>query len=108
MEEVTGSRGQKIIHHLEAKPLQVEQTGEGKIQMRVQTPAGEQTLIGTHLLVATGRVPNTDGLSLEASGVEIDSWGYIKTNERLETRVPGIYALGGCQRRACFYPHLLG
>jgi pyruvate/2-oxoglutarate dehydrogenase complex dihydrolipoamide dehydrogenase (E3) component len=60
----------------------------------VQTATGEQTLIGTHLLVATGRIPNTDGLSLEASGVEIDSRGYIKTNERLETRVPGIYALG--------------
>lgn len=83
-----------IALHLEASPLRVEQTGEGKIQMRVQTATGEQTLIGTHLLVATGRIPNTDGLSLEASGVEIDSRGYIKTNERLETRVPGIYALG--------------
>lgn len=49
---------------------------------------------GSHLLVATGRTPNSDALGLSAAGVEADEGGYIKTNERLETNVPGVYALG--------------
>ena len=80
--------------HLEAKPLRVEQTGEGKIQMTIQTAAGEQTLVGSHLLLATGRTPNSDELNLETAGVEVDAGGYIKINDRLETNMPGIYALG--------------
>jgi pyruvate/2-oxoglutarate dehydrogenase complex dihydrolipoamide dehydrogenase (E3) component len=80
--------------HLEASPLRVEQIGDGKIQMSVQTSAEAQILTGTHLLIATGRTPNSDALNLEASGVEVNSKGFIKTNERLETNIPGIYALG--------------
>jgi len=46
------------------------------------------------LLMAAGRVPNTDWLNLDAAGVEVDKHGFIQVNERLETNVPGIYALG--------------
>jgi pyruvate/2-oxoglutarate dehydrogenase complex dihydrolipoamide dehydrogenase (E3) component len=60
----------------------------------VQGPAGERTLEGSHLLVATGRVPNTEGLDLPAAGVETDRQGFIRVNERLETSAPGVYALG--------------
>lgn len=49
---------------------------------------------GTHLLVATGRRPNTDDLGLEASGVHVNARGYIEVNERLETAVGGTYAIG--------------
>jgi pyruvate/2-oxoglutarate dehydrogenase complex dihydrolipoamide dehydrogenase (E3) component len=80
--------------YLDARPLRVERAEDGKIQMHVHTPAGEQTLTGSHLLLAAGRTPNTDELNLEATWVEVDSRGFIKTNERLETNVPGIYALG--------------
>jgi pyruvate/2-oxoglutarate dehydrogenase complex dihydrolipoamide dehydrogenase (E3) component len=46
------------------------------------------------LLVATGRVPNADSLNLEAAGIEVDRRGFVPVNERLETNVPGVYALG--------------
>src|SRR5262249_8515372 len=55
---------------------------------------GDQTVAGSHLLVATGRTPNTDGLNLAAAGVETDKHGFIKTKDRLETNVAGVYALG--------------
>src|SRR5262249_51469486 len=53
-----------------------------------------QTLRGTHLLVATGRTPNVEQLGLKDAGIEVDKRGFIKVNERLETNVPGVYALG--------------
>ena len=55
---------------------------------------GASPVAGTHLLVATGRVPNTDELSLDKAGVELDRRGFIRVNGRLETNVPGIWALG--------------
>lgn len=54
----------------------------------------EKTIVGTHLLAATGRTPNTDGIGLESGGVELTSHGYIKVNERLETTAPGVWAIG--------------
>ena len=51
-------------------------------------------MAGSHLLVAVGRVPNTDRLNLQAAGVVCDDRGYVKVNERLETTAPGIYAMG--------------
>jgi pyruvate/2-oxoglutarate dehydrogenase complex dihydrolipoamide dehydrogenase (E3) component len=66
----------------------------GAIELTIGTPDGERTLLGSHLLVAVGRTPNTDKLNLAAAGVELDKPGYIKANERLETNVPGIYVLG--------------
>jgi pyruvate/2-oxoglutarate dehydrogenase complex dihydrolipoamide dehydrogenase (E3) component len=79
---------------LEAAALHAEQGTSGKIQLTVGTPTAERTLTGSHLLVAAGRVPNTDGLNLAAIGVKTDKRGYIQVNEWLETNVPGIYALG--------------
>ncbi|HLQ27764.1 MAG TPA: mercuric reductase [Ktedonobacteraceae bacterium] len=79
---------------LETKPVRVEQTAQGTIHLTVQTPAGERTLSGSHLLAAAGRVPNSDWLNLDAAGIQIDKRGSIQVNERLETNVPGIYALG--------------
>jgi pyruvate/2-oxoglutarate dehydrogenase complex dihydrolipoamide dehydrogenase (E3) component len=68
----------------------------------------ERTLTGSHLLVATGRTPNTESLGLELAGVELTDRGYIKVNDRLQTTAPGIWAIGEvagspqftpCQRR---------
>jgi pyruvate/2-oxoglutarate dehydrogenase complex dihydrolipoamide dehydrogenase (E3) component len=59
-----------------------------------QSVISERVLTGSHLLVATGRSPNTDDLDLERAGVETDPQGYIRVNNRLETNVPGIWALG--------------
>jgi pyruvate/2-oxoglutarate dehydrogenase complex dihydrolipoamide dehydrogenase (E3) component len=51
---------------------------------------------GSHLLVATGRVPNTDGIGLDLAGVKTTKKGYVDVNERLETSAPGVWALGDC------------
>jgi pyruvate/2-oxoglutarate dehydrogenase complex dihydrolipoamide dehydrogenase (E3) component len=62
--------------------------------LTVRTPNGEEILRGSHLLVATGRVPNADMLNLPATGLQVDDRGFIPVDECLETAVPGIYALG--------------
>lgn len=64
------------------------------VALNLKTPTGPVRLLGSHILVATGRAPNTDDLNLEAAGVATDTEGYIRVNERLETNVAGIYALG--------------
>jgi pyruvate/2-oxoglutarate dehydrogenase complex dihydrolipoamide dehydrogenase (E3) component len=79
---------------LETHPLRVEETSDGPIRLVVRTPEGERTLTGSHLLLAAGRVPNTERLNLAAAEIETDKRGFIPVNERLETNVPGIYALG--------------
>jgi pyruvate/2-oxoglutarate dehydrogenase complex dihydrolipoamide dehydrogenase (E3) component len=66
----------------------------GEVALSLEVPTGAETLSGTYLLLATGRTPNTDDLDLDKAGVETDRRGYIKVNDRLETNVPGIWALG--------------
>ncbi len=64
------------------------------LTVRVDGERDPRSLTGSHLLVASGRIPNTDRLNLAAAGVEADARGFVRVNERLETTVPGIYALG--------------
>jgi len=66
----------------------------GAIHLTVSAEGKERTITGSHLLVAAGRTPNTDRLNPQPAGIETDTKGCIKVNERLETNVPGIYALG--------------
>ena len=79
---------------LETKPMSVKQRSQGNIELTVQTRTGERILNGSHLLMAAGRVPNTDWLNLDAAGIQTDKRDFIQVNERLETNVPGIYAVG--------------
>jgi pyruvate/2-oxoglutarate dehydrogenase complex dihydrolipoamide dehydrogenase (E3) component len=90
--EILRQDGVEVL--LETQAQRAEQTEDGKIRLTISTPEGESTLEGSHLLVAAGRPPNTDRLNLEAAGVETDKRGFIRVNERLETNVPGIWALG--------------
>jgi pyruvate/2-oxoglutarate dehydrogenase complex dihydrolipoamide dehydrogenase (E3) component len=64
------------------------------IDLKVSTEGKTQTVEGSHLLLATGRVPNTDALKPAAGGVETDERGFIRVNDRLETSAPGVYAIG--------------
>lgn len=80
--------------HLNTEALQVEQVGDGRIRITIRPPAAEKKITGSHLLVATGREPNTAELNLNAAGIETDKRGFIKVNERLETNVSGVYAIG--------------
>ena len=83
--------GIKVL--LDTEAVRVKKGGT-KIELTVRTSAGEQTLSGTHLLVAVGRKPNTEDLNLAAAGVETDKHGNVKVDHKLETDVPGVYALG--------------
>ena len=60
----------------------------------VEQGGAERTLSGTHLLIASGRWPNTENIGLELAGIELTQRGYIKVNERLETTAPGVWAIG--------------
>jgi pyruvate/2-oxoglutarate dehydrogenase complex dihydrolipoamide dehydrogenase (E3) component len=75
----------------------VESDGDG-----IVAHVGNERIEGSHVLVATGRLPNTEKLNLAAVGVQTDARGYITTNGRLETNVPGIWALGDINKRGAF------
>ncbi len=79
---------------LQTSASHVAHNAEGQIELTVNTTQGERILTGSHLLAAAGRTPNTHKLNLAATGVEVDKHDYIRTNDLLETNVPGIYALG--------------
>ena len=74
----------------------------GTITLSAKLAAGTREVTGSHLLVATGRIPNTDDLGLEKAGVATNKDGSIKVNFRLETSVPGIWALGDCKGGPAF------
>jgi len=74
----------------------------GAIVAHVDCQDGSPAVEGTHLLLAVGRTPNTDDLGLDAAGVTRDERGYIVVNDRLETHVPGIWALGDCNGKGAF------
>ena len=79
---------------LESEAPRVEQGDHGTILLTVRGGGQERVIAGSHLLVAAGRTPNSDSLNLQAAGVQADRQGFIQANARLETNVPGIYALG--------------
>jgi pyruvate/2-oxoglutarate dehydrogenase complex dihydrolipoamide dehydrogenase (E3) component len=65
-----------------------------RVKVVVEQKGEEKTIEGSDLLVAAGRVPNTDGLGLDVAGVALTDRGYIKVNERLQTTAPGVWAIG--------------
>ena len=78
---------------LNASAQSVRREGDG-VAVTVKGAGGERVVSGSHLLLAVGRIPNTDMLNLAAAGIEADEHGFIRVNEYLETNVPGIYAIG--------------
>jgi pyruvate/2-oxoglutarate dehydrogenase complex dihydrolipoamide dehydrogenase (E3) component len=92
VEKILREDGVEVL--LQTKLKRVEKDASGKIQLTVETPEGERTLAGSHLLLASGRIPNTDKLNLAVTGVATNEHGLIQVNDKLETSVPGIYAIG--------------
>jgi pyruvate/2-oxoglutarate dehydrogenase complex dihydrolipoamide dehydrogenase (E3) component len=74
----------------------------GAVTLSFESSAGGSNVTGSHLLVATGRVPNTDNLGLDKAGIATDRNGFIKVNSCLETSVPGVWALGDCKGGPAF------
>jgi pyruvate/2-oxoglutarate dehydrogenase complex dihydrolipoamide dehydrogenase (E3) component len=88
--------GEGIRFLIAAETLNVKgRSGEGA-SLTVRTTSGEQKIDGSDILVAAGRIPNTSGIGLETVGVELDSHGYIRVNERLETSASNVWAMGEC------------
>ena len=90
-----------IAMRLDAKCLALESL-PGGVQVSVECSKGAPKVLGTHVLLAVGRVPNTDNLGLREAGIETDGRGYIKVNDSLNTSVPNVYALGDCNGHGGF------
>jgi pyruvate/2-oxoglutarate dehydrogenase complex dihydrolipoamide dehydrogenase (E3) component len=86
---------------LSAECIRLEERGD-KVAVHVDCSSGDKTVIGSHTLLAVGRVPNTDDLGLEHARIAVDQRGYIQVDDQLRTNVPGIYALGDCNGRGAF------
>ena len=97
VQEIMTQDGMKILLNTEVANIKPDTCGahEHKILVFYQDAQGHNVALnGSHLLLATGRTPNTDTLNLEATGVETDKRGSINVNAQLQTNVPHIYALG--------------
>jgi pyruvate/2-oxoglutarate dehydrogenase complex dihydrolipoamide dehydrogenase (E3) component len=86
---------------LNAECLALERSGDA-ILMRLECIDGAPTVSGTHVLLAVGRVPNTNDLGLKEAGIEVDALGYIKVDDALRTSVESVYALGDCNGHGAF------
>jgi pyruvate/2-oxoglutarate dehydrogenase complex dihydrolipoamide dehydrogenase (E3) component len=93
--------GEGINIRVKAECIALEKRGD-KVAVNVNCDSGDKTVVGSNVLLAVGRVPNTNDLGLEQAGIEIDKRGYIQVDDQLRTNVPGIYALGDCNGRGAF------
>jgi len=93
--------GEGVRTELNAEVTGVERRGGG-IAVQIDRAGVPGEIVGSHLLLAIGRVPNTDDLGLDQAGVATDARGYIKVDEGLCTSVPGIWAVGDCNGRGAF------
>ncbi len=91
VERILKEDGIEILNSTHVTLLEKVKTG---VRAVLETGEGARKISGSHLLLALGRVPNTDRLNLAAAGVQTDELGYIEVNARLETNVSGIYAIG--------------
>ena len=90
-----------IAIRLDAECIRFARRDAG-IAVGVNCASGEPEVLGSHVLLAVGRRPNTDDLGLDAAGVAVDAQGYIVVDDELRTSVPHIFALGDCNRRGAF------
>ena len=94
-------QGEGIQLRLGAECIAFEKRG-ARVAVNVDCHQGAKSVVGSHVLLAIGRVPNTDDLGLENTGVKVDQRGYIQVDDQLRTTVSGTYALGDCNGRGAF------
>jgi pyruvate/2-oxoglutarate dehydrogenase complex dihydrolipoamide dehydrogenase (E3) component len=80
----------------QAEPRNVHGRSGEDVRVTIRTPPGEQHIEGSDILLAAGRVPNTQDIGLEKVGVTLDARGYIRVNDRFETTAPDVWAMGDC------------
>src|SRR2546428_6709506 len=79
-----------------AEILRVQGRSGEEVALVARVVSGEQTIEGSDILVAVGRIPNTADVGLDKAGVELDAHGFVRVNERLETSAPDVWAIGAC------------
>jgi pyruvate/2-oxoglutarate dehydrogenase complex dihydrolipoamide dehydrogenase (E3) component len=94
MRRILSGEGIRILTG--AEPIGVQGRSGEWVEITVRTTSGNETIEGSDLLVAVGRVPNTADIGLEQAGIQLDARGYIRVNERLQTSAPGVWAIGEC------------
>src|SRR5262245_5732413 len=80
----------------EAEARNVHGRSGDSVRVTVRTPSGEQDIEGSDILVAAGRIPNTQDIGLDKAGVALDARGYVRVSDRLETTAPDVWAMGDC------------
>ena len=98
--EVLENEGIKVI--CGAHCLKGKNKKSGGISVSFQKDSKDKKISGSHLLIATGRVPNSDLLKPKKAGLDVDERGYIDVNSKLETNIEGIFALGDCNGKGAF------
>ena len=93
--------GEGVRFRLQADCIEAKSTDSG-IAVKVACEEGPEEEQGSHLLIAVGRIPNTDDLGLDKAGVESNQYGYIDVDEQLRTNVPGVWAIGDVNGRGAF------
>jgi len=94
LEQLFHDEGIEIVAN--ASLTRVEGTSGKSVTLHLTLPSGETNVQGSHLLVATGRTPNTQNMGLEVVGIKTTPAGHIQVNDRLETTAPGVWAMGDC------------
>jgi pyruvate/2-oxoglutarate dehydrogenase complex dihydrolipoamide dehydrogenase (E3) component len=89
-------RDEGVQTHVAAELIKVSGQSGQDVSLALRADSREQTIKGSHILVAAGRVPNTEGAGLDKAGVDLDDRGFVRVNERLETSAPDVWALGEC------------
>ena len=86
---------------LKAECIDAEQRGD-QIAVNLDCQLGDKEAVGSHLLLAMGRLPNTDDLGLDQAGIKVNERGYIVVDGQLQTNLPGVWALGDCNGQGAF------
>ena len=97
--EILEKEGINILCNAAAKSAK---QAEGKIQLEIETESGIESLTGSHLLIATGRRPNSNRLNLEATGIQTNERGFIQVDDYCKTTVEGVFALGDVNGHGAF------
>jgi pyruvate/2-oxoglutarate dehydrogenase complex dihydrolipoamide dehydrogenase (E3) component len=101
---------QAVREILEAEGIQIRLNAkctslakhDGEVGVAMECHEGSPEVVGSHVLLAVGRIPNTNDLGLDRAGVATDNRGYIMVDDQLQTNVPGIWAIGDCNGRGAF------
>jgi len=99
IQEIFAAEGIQIRTNANCIHLEHSETG---VAVGLECDEGAPRVPGSHVLLAVGRVPNTDDLNLGAAGVAMDRGGYIRVDDQLQSNVPGVFALGDCNGRGAF------